>query len=413
MQKTNILFVDDEPKIIRGIRRMLIDRTDEWDMSFAESGAEALELLDKKHFDVVVSDMRMPRMDGGALLKKTSELYPDTVRIILSGYSEKALIMKTVNAAHKFLSKPLDSEELELTIRKSINLRKILSNEKLLTVISRIDSIPVLPQIYKNLQREASREDFSLGKIAKIIEKNVVVAAGILKVVNSSFFGLPKEINNIEQAVSYLGTYVIKSLILFSNVFSSFDFSPKDIPSIDHINDHSIKTGELAKKLYMHYNEADKKTGEKVMIAGMMHDIGKFLLANRKKNFSSDDEITSDTSIWDMTEKEEYEMFGISHAEAGAYLLGLWSFEDPIVEAVAYHHNPDKVPGKIKFSILTVIHIAEATIIRLETKRKDTFDIKYLSHVGIGVSVIKTATDYYKDLMKNGEKKNDTQNFTD
>ncbi|MFA6026450.1 MAG: response regulator, partial [Ignavibacteriaceae bacterium] len=126
-----ILFVDDEINIIQGLKRMLYPFRKEWIMSFANSGEEALELLTTEKFDVVVSDMRMPKIDGLHLFTTIKELYPNIVRIILSGYTEKESILNLPNVAHQFLSKPCDANTLKESIERISKLRNFVNNEKI------------------------------------------------------------------------------------------------------------------------------------------------------------------------------------------------------------------------------------------------------------------------------------------
>ncbi|HEU4771446.1 MAG TPA: response regulator, partial [Candidatus Udaeobacter sp.] len=83
-----ILFVDDEPKILEGLQRMLRPQRNEWEMAFAPGGEAALAMLAAENFDVIVSDMRMPGVDGAALLETVRANYPGMLRVILSGYTE-------------------------------------------------------------------------------------------------------------------------------------------------------------------------------------------------------------------------------------------------------------------------------------------------------------------------------------
>ncbi|WP_054650256.1 response regulator [Salidesulfovibrio brasiliensis] len=126
-----VLFVDDEKNVLNGLRRMLRSIRDEWEMDFAPGGAEALELVGKKEYDLVVSDMRMPGMDGAELLTKVQELSPETVRIVLSGHSEQNMVMKSVKPAHQFLSKPCSSEQLLQTLKEAYRLRRLLNNPRI------------------------------------------------------------------------------------------------------------------------------------------------------------------------------------------------------------------------------------------------------------------------------------------
>lgn len=104
--KKKVLFVDDEHNILSGLKRMLRSQRNEWDMEFADSGQAALEIMANAPFDAVITDMRMPGMDGAQLLEQVKSLYPETVRFVLSGHSEQELVMRSVGPSHQYLSKP-------------------------------------------------------------------------------------------------------------------------------------------------------------------------------------------------------------------------------------------------------------------------------------------------------------------
>ena len=95
-----VLFVDDEPKILEGLQRMLRSMRHEWEMEFALGGPSAMEALNSRPFDVVVTDMRMPGMDGAMLLSQVRGLHPQIVRIVLSGHSDQELVLSSVGPAH-------------------------------------------------------------------------------------------------------------------------------------------------------------------------------------------------------------------------------------------------------------------------------------------------------------------------
>jgi len=99
-----ILFVDDDQLTLEILRKMLSGMCGEWDIHFTDNGPEALLLLTESDFEVIVSDMRMPEMDGTELLKKVREKHPDMVRIILSAFSDHKAIMRTVRLAHQYIS---------------------------------------------------------------------------------------------------------------------------------------------------------------------------------------------------------------------------------------------------------------------------------------------------------------------
>jgi YesN/AraC family two-component response regulator len=139
IMKKSILFVDDEPRVLDGLERMLRPMRHVWAMSFAKSGHEALVILKEAHFDVVITDIRMPVMNGLQLLSEVKRLYPDTARIILSGESDMELTMKAVNVSHQFLNKPCNTEALKAAISRTTGLSALLQDDSLKAMVSRVD----------------------------------------------------------------------------------------------------------------------------------------------------------------------------------------------------------------------------------------------------------------------------------
>ncbi|PTB85516.1 response regulator, partial [Pseudidiomarina aestuarii] len=102
-ESASIIFVDDDPHVLSGLRRRIVSKRPNWKLRFCTSGAEALVNLDQHSADVIVSDMRMPEMDGAELLRSVARKYPDTARILLSGYADEQAIQTGLAATHHFL----------------------------------------------------------------------------------------------------------------------------------------------------------------------------------------------------------------------------------------------------------------------------------------------------------------------
>ncbi len=355
--KKRILFVDDEPNVLSGLRRMLRGMRREWDMVFVENGAQALERLSKDPFDVIISDMKMPEMDGAELLTKVKEQYPEVVRIILSGHSDKEMILRSVRSAQQYLSKPCDAESLKSTIERACALRDILANESLKAVISGIETLPSLPELYQEIMEELQSGDPSIQNIGRIIEKDVGMTAKILQMVNSAFFGLPRHISSPQQAVALLGLETVKALVLSVQVFSQFD--GKKIPRkfMDSLWKHSMATGSLV-RVILKCEEVDKETADDAYMAALLHDIGKLILAESfpEKYQAIIKEVAAQKIP---IRHKEQEVFGTTHAQVGAYLMGLWGLPDNMVEAIAFHHVPNECPVE-RFVPLIAVHVASA-----------------------------------------------------
>lgn len=376
----SILFVDDESLVLSGLRRMLRPMRHEWEMNFVESGKEALEWLESNPCDVVVSDMRMPQMDGAKLLGEIREKYPRIIRLALSGHSEMQLLLESVRATHQFLAKPCDAETLKSTIERAIALRELLEDGKLSTLISQIDSLPSLPSLYMEIMNEISSSDSSMVRVGDIISHDVGMTAKILQIVNSAFFGLKTHISSPAQAASMLGLDTIRSLILTSKVFSSVEQQKSDL-DLDALWQHSLHVGSLAREIAI-TEELDTKNRDYALMAGMLHDVGKLVLATclpveyvkvmalmRENNIAQ----------W----QAEQKILGCTHMEVGAYLLGIWGLPNQIIEALAYHDNPGRSVGD-EITPLTVVHVANALVVADEmgTDVTELLDMKYIERLG-------------------------------
>ena len=328
----------------------------EWKVSFAGSGPEALDLMKEQTFHVIVSDMRMPGMDGAALLTEVKERYPETVRFILSGQSNKETTYRSIGLAHQFMAKPCNPKALKANVDSAFTLRELLGNKNLKSVISQADTLPALPKAYNALLKELLSEEASVESVGAIIESDIAMTAKILQLVNSAFFGLGQEVTSVTRAVGFLGFDTIKALVLMVGVFSQAD--DKKLPenlSFDVLSRHSMTVGEWAQKI----SKAEK--AEKHMIsdsytAGVLHDAGQLLLA---ANFSDDYLHVLDFAFVNNIPLivAERDILGCTHAEVGAYLLGIWGLPESIVQAVAFHHHPNLFPA-VSFEPLTAIHAA-------------------------------------------------------
>jgi HD-like signal output (HDOD) protein/CheY-like chemotaxis protein len=353
--KKRIMFVDDETKVLDGLRRMLRDMRKEWDMTFAANANEALASLKEQPCDIIVSDMRMPGKDGVQLLNEVKDLYPATVRFILSGHADKEMIIRSVGPTHQFLTKPCDSALLKKTVSRAFALREVFQGERLMDLIQDTSSLPTLPELYQQLYDVLNSPKSSMLEVAEVISSDVAMTAKILQLVNSAFFSLPAHIEGVAQAVSLLGIETINSIVLTTSVFDKFDETQAAAFKIHDIYNHSIGVGACAGKIIKHQLQ-DRKTAEEATFAGMVHDLGKLVMIN------SENETWREAFKKAQNEKRplfvlEKEALGITHAEIGAYLLGLWGLSDNIVEAVAFHHEPLRSINP-DFGVITAVHLA-------------------------------------------------------
>ncbi|MFP5220944.1 MAG: response regulator [Acidobacteriota bacterium] len=353
--KKNILFVDDDPQLLTALKRMLWNRKDAWNLSFVDSGDAALKLLAEKPHDVIVADMRMPGMDGRRLLRTVRKHYPWMMRLVLSGDSDLHHIMRTVPESHQFMTKPVSAQQLIQVIDRGCRLRDMILSEEMRHIIGQIDALPALPDIYTRLTRMLEDETAPVEAVTAVIGKDMALSADILKLVNSSFFGPRIRVRGLDQAVTLLGLKTIKGLVLGVQLFSVFD--TRRIPdfSFPKLWEHSLNTAKLARRIAQ-LEALSPEAQDDCFIAGMLHDLGKFVLA---------DKLASEyRALVARSRKENLSIFqaessgfGTGHAQAGAYLLGLWGISDAVLEAVAFHHTPSAL-GLTAMSPVTAVHVA-------------------------------------------------------
>jgi HD-like signal output (HDOD) protein/CheY-like chemotaxis protein len=375
-----LLFVDDEALVLSGLRRALHGMRQEWDMQFVESAAAALQALEHQPFDAIISDMRMPMMDGAQLLEQVKERYPGVVRIILSGQSSREAVFRSISPAHQFLSKPCDPQELVTRLGQAFAMRDLLSNQSVKTIISRMPSIPSLPTLYEELTAVLSREDYSLPQIERIVAKDVGMAAKILQLANSAFIGTHGRVSSLLQAVSLIGTETVRTLVLSVHVFSRCDGNSEVAAYLPALWDHSVAAASLAQRIASS-QACSKAMVEESFTAGLLHDIGKVILLSEMLSKYRQILGTKGGSILSL----ELEHMGCTHAQVGAYLMSIWGLPVPLVHAVAFHDSPSDTK-EIQFSALTAVHVADAIVSATDpsTLNHDIeMDLPYLDRLGL------------------------------
>jgi HD-like signal output (HDOD) protein len=342
MKKT-ILFVDDEPMILQGLQRMLRPMRDEWDMTFVGGGEEALAAMAAAPFDVVVSDMRMPRMNGAELLTEVRRRHPKTVRMILSGHADKELVAQCVGVAHQYVSKPCDPEQLKAMIRNACLIGGDRVTDKVKQLLGSIDHLPSMPEAFRELQQALGDPEVSSQRLSEIIQQDPGMTAKLLKIVNSAFFGLRRTISSTHEAVTYLGQETIKGLVLANAIFERAEPLATRGLSLDDLWRHTLATATAAKRIALDQGVSPEQA-EDIFVGGILEDVGVLVLAS---NFPE----AYDRALDILRQEEvalatvEVEEFAMTHAEVGAYLLGLWGIPAPIVRIVSLHHSPHLLTG--------------------------------------------------------------------
>ena len=370
-----IVFVDDELNILQAMRRSFHSMRDEWSMEFVSSGAAALESLAKVPADVIVSDMRMPGMDGWQLLAEVKRLYPQTVRLVLSGQADPSSVMRAVGTAQLYLAKPCESGALKAAIVQTQMLKQLLSSDRLALLVGGVGMLPSAPTAFQEILACLQNPAASLSDAAQIIGRDVAMTANIMKLVNSAFFGSRRPITTTDRAVAYLGMDTLGALVLGHSVFQSGVPTGIEGFSLELLWQHSLQTGSAARAIAFSEGFPVAKADE-AFLAGVLHDVGKIVFATKAAAISNDSDAVDIVA-----------QMAAHHAEVGAYLLGLWGFPNPIVEAVAFHHAPSLASDKT-LGLPGIVHIADRLVHLRSENRSGSLDSGlqpgFLDGLGLG-----------------------------
>lgn len=351
----SILFVDDEIPILKAIRRMFLGSN--YTVFFAKSGLEALDILNKNIIDLIISDIKMPEMDGYELLSKVMVMYPSTIRIALSGYAGDDLVFRAIknNLAKAYFLKPWVDENLKTAIDEMFKTQDLLKSKNLLDIVNSFDNIPTLPGLYMRLNT-LIQKNADIDKISSIIQEDPAISSKILQLANCAYFG--SKTGSVKKAIMNLGLINIKNLILTSEIF---ELLPNNSKEKELLWNHSSLTNQIMVKTYK--TILNKKLLDKDASAGLMHDIGKIVLL---KNFPNKYEnVFNDVIKNNMTFSQAEEVsLGISHDDIGAYLLNWWGLPASMVEAALYHHRPMN-SSEIHRELVCIIHIADYYSLKL------------------------------------------------
>lgn len=382
---SRLLFVDDETFVLQGLSRSLRSMREQWKMTFVESGEQALQALAREPYDAVITDMKMPGMDGAQLLDEVKQRYPEIVRMVLSGQASGGAMLRAIGPTHQYLSKPCDPQELQLRLTQAFAMRDLLRNTAVRAVVSGLKSIPSLPDLYHEVMAELGCEDASLERVARIISKDVGMTAKILQLANSAFMGVRHVVSNPTQAVALIGTEMVRALVLSVHVFSQFEGQREVEAYWTTLWEHSIAVASLAKRIAVG-EKCAKGLVEESFTAGLLHEIGKLvLLAQMQKEYDAILKAMAEKSI--PVAAAERETLGCTHADLGAYLMSIWGLPQPLIHAVAYHDRPSASIEK-RFSALTAVHGADAIVSSthgpLILLQDVQLDEKYLHELGLG-----------------------------
>jgi len=333
---TRVLFIDDEPIVLRSLDRALRARKVPWEVRFVDSGHAALQMLAREPFDIVIADLRIPDLDGVDLLTEVQRAYPRIARLVLSGQVGTDDCLRAMRVAHQCLAKPCDIDQLRHVVNNLAWTRNLLDDDELALSANQLSCLPSPPRVHVEVCQAIAR-NAGLPEIAHIIDGDVALTAKLIQVVNSAFFAQGGQVTSVQRALSVLGTDVVRGLLLHLEVFRAFEGT--DAKRVEELSRHAKVVAQIARQL------APRELAGDAFVAGMLHDVGTLALLSVGRP----------------------ETHALDHARAGAFLLGLWGLPQPIVEAVAHHHDPGIVPDA-RAKLVDTLHAAEIVAGELASK---------------------------------------------
>jgi HD-like signal output (HDOD) protein/ActR/RegA family two-component response regulator len=379
----HILFVDDDCDLLDGLRDALRSRRREWRMTFVPGGEAALGVLEREPVDVVVSDLRMPGMDGAALLTQVARIQPDAVRVVLSGHADPETIGRVAAVAHRMLVKPSPIEVVAGVIERSCVLLDVTDGVQLIRAAAGACVLPSPSATYIELAELLAHVDATPEQVEAVLERDIAMSAKVLQLANSAYFGARQPVSSLRDAVALLGHETLRALVLSAEAFQKFD-PPAAIPgfALAAVEHRSLQVGRLAHKLSEGKPEADD-----AFAAGLLLDVGLLVLAAQEPGCLAEVLVAAERE-GRPAHDIELERHGITHAEIGAHLLALWGLPHTIVEAVAHHHRPLRSPAP-SFDAIATVHIADALVADSEARPGDgptgrsRIDRDYLDRIGV------------------------------
>ncbi len=323
-----VLLVDDEAFVLEALERSMFELDEDvWEVVCERDSRKAAQMLRSERFDIVISDMRMPGIDGASLLTIARDHQPSSLRVVLSGQSDREAALRAVPVAHRFLAKPCQPGALIDLIERSRSLDRLLERPEVQRIARSVKELPSRPRVYNELVSLVEREQTTIADIAAVIESEPALCARVLHLVNSAFFSLPRSVSTIREAVTFLGTQTLQSVVLCSEVFR-----PSKIKldlDLDAEQARAFVVGVCARDL----------AGEAAFTAGILHRVGCLVLALSRSN----SEANAAAVVCE-------------HAAVGAFLLGSWGLAHDLVEAVAFQRsNPLELASN---PVATAVHMS-------------------------------------------------------
>jgi HD-like signal output (HDOD) protein len=337
---SRVLFVDDDQAVLDDLERLYAPQRVVWDMEFVR------DLCDATPPDVIVGNRDAL---GEARIR-----FPDAARVLLAEHSHDEDLAQTIGVAHQFVLLPYSPDDLIDAVRRALRLRDQVRAQQTRTEISDIAMLPTPSPVFAQLLQAIESPNSDAHAIGEIVSHDVGLTAKVLQLVNSSFFAPRTRITSVEGAVVRLGSSVIRTLAFLDEVHRDIN---DPLPVQHWVGDlaaHTYEVADLARQL------APRELADDVFCGGLLHECGQLVFARcRPDMFCAhlEERVSANRSLSEL----EQEAWGVTHAQAGAYLLNLWGCPIDVIDAVA-HHDDEELSRNDRVQIVQIAHrLIEAT----------------------------------------------------
>lgn len=345
--KPTIVFVDDEPHVLNGLRRSLRAKRADWDMQFLAGGVEALRFMAANPIDVVVSDMRMPDIDGASVMEGTRQLAPSAVRYILSGQAERDATYRTIGCSHRFLAKPTDTSAIIEAIDTALSWRTHPDYDVSSWSAEHLSQLACCDQIYRQLARALDEGDPQPGDIADLIERDPSLTFSLLQLVNTAYFGPGRSVLRARDALDRLGVSTLQALVRDGR-FAGHRRLHKDEASRAGQHDSAEpQPHELASAAYCLAKESPESAAhaDLAFACGLLMRLGARVMAGTSTQMTSQDispEVLPDISRAESSAAHAAECGSLGdvpprhlHTPIAAYVCTLAGLPQPLCDALS------------------------------------------------------------------------------
>ncbi len=341
-----VLVVEPDQQVAEGLRRSLRIFANAWELRFVEDAQAALAL--GSELDAMVCDAALPDIER--FLFDWKARFPHVARTVMAGAHVTPEALSRLQAlSHQLMRKPMAPVLLFDLVERTVAVMEAFTAPRLQTVVGQLGDLPPLPATYSKISQMSQDPDVSLDDVSEVVEKDVAMTAAVLRIINSAYFGLPRRVSSVREAVRYLGIVPLKNLVLTVEVFEGLATGKRA---------QTLQQEALLRAYAMRELLGRTPLAEQAFIAGILADVGRLLLLSKLPidAMAIDKRVEGGSLPWEV----EVDRLGCSVATIGAQLLERWNLPGSLVEAVALHHQPPRgIPAANVTTALCLVSAVE------------------------------------------------------